>query len=125
MHASLIADCRLLHYLLTMPKPERHVLVCLNERPPGNPKGSCAEKGSEDLFDRLKAMVKDRGMAKRVIVNRTSCLKHCSQGITVAVHPDNVWYARVTQDDLPEIVESHLEQGTPVERLFMPDIPWE
>ena len=41
-----------------MPKPERHVLVCLNTRPPGNPKGSCGEKGSEALFDALKSMVK-------------------------------------------------------------------
>ena len=66
----------------TVPKPERHVLVCLNTRPPGNPKGSCAEKGAEALFDRLKAMVKERGLGERVIVNRTSCLKHCSRGIT-------------------------------------------
>jgi (2Fe-2S) ferredoxin len=108
-----------------MPKPERHLLVCTNARPPGNPKGSCGEKGSEDLFDRLKSMVKDRGLARRVIVNRTSCLKHCSRGITVAVYPDNVWYARVTAEDLPEIVESHLESGRPVERLFVDDIPWE
>jgi len=108
-----------------MPKPEHHVLVCLNARPPGNPKGSCAEKGSEEVFDRLKAMVKERGLGARVIVNRTSCLKHCSRGITMAVYPENVWYSRVTAEDLPEIVESHLELGKPVERLFMDDIPWE
>ena len=108
-----------------MARPERHVLVCLNARPPGNPKGSCGEKGSEDVFDRLKSMVKERGMGSRVIVNRTNCLKHCSRGITVAVYPDNVWYSRVTAADLPEIVESHLQNGRPVERLFMEDIPWE
>lgn len=108
-----------------MPKPERHVLVCLNARPPGNPKGSCGEKGSPELFARLKALVKERGLTSRVIVNSTSCLKHCSRGITVAVYPENVWYSGVTQDDLPEIVDSHLQQGQPVERLFMPDIPWE
>lgn len=108
-----------------MPKPERHVLVCLNARPPGNPKGSCAEKGSEEVFDRLKAMAKERGLGQRVIVNRANCLKHCSRGITVAVYPENVWYARVTPADLPEIVESHLENGRTIERLFMEDIPWE
>ena len=108
-----------------MPKPEHHVLVCLNARPPGNPKGSCAEKGSEEVFDRLKSMVKERGLGQRVIVNRTNCLKHCSRGITVAVYPDNVWYARVTAADLPEIVEAHLENGRPIERLLMEDIPWE
>jgi len=108
-----------------VPKPERHVLVCLNQRPPGNPKGSCAEKGAEALYDRLKAMVKDRGLGDRVIVSRTSCLKHCSRGITVAVQPDNVWYAGVKEADLEEICASHLEGGRPVLRLDMPDIPWE
>jgi (2Fe-2S) ferredoxin len=108
-----------------MPKPERHVLVCLNTRPPGNPKGSCGEKGSEPLFDRLKAMVKERGLGERVIVNRTNCLKHCSQGVTVAVYPENVWYAAVTEADLEEIFDQHLKNGRPVERLQMPDIPWE
>ena len=108
-----------------MPKPERHVLVCLNRRPPGNPKGSCAEKGAEQLYDRLKALVKDGPLRDRVIVNRTSCLKHCSRGITVAVYPDNVWYAGVQEADLEEICASHLDGGRPVARLDMPDIPWE
>lgn len=108
-----------------MAKPERHVLVCLNVRPPGNPKGSCGEKGSEEAFDTLKRMVKERGLGDRVIVSRTNCLKHCSRGITLAVYPDNVWYAGVRTSDLDEILTSHLVEGRPVERLFMPDIPWE
>ena len=108
-----------------MAKPERHVLVCLNVRPPGNPKGSCGEKGSEEVFDTLKRMVKERGLGDRVIVSRTGCLKHCSRGITLAVYPENVWYSGVRTSDLDEIIASHLVEGRPVERLFMPDIPWE
>jgi len=108
-----------------MARPERHVLVCLNTRPPGNPKGSCGEKGSEEVFDTLKRLVKERGLAGQVIVNRTNCLKHCSRGITVAVYPDNVWYGKVQVSDLEEILAAHLVGGRPVERLIMPDIPWE
>ena len=108
-----------------MPKPERQVLVCVNSRPPGNPKGSCAERGSQALFDGLRALLKDRGLDKRVMLNRTYCLKHCSRGPVLAVQPDNVWYAGVAEADLPEICASHLEGGRPVERLLMPDIPWE
>jgi (2Fe-2S) ferredoxin len=108
-----------------MPRPERHVLVCTNTRPPGNPKGSCGEKGSEALYARLKDMLRERGLRATVIVSRTSCLKHCSRGITVAVYPDNAWYGSVREEDLEEICSSHLEGGRPVERLAMPDIPWE
>jgi (2Fe-2S) ferredoxin len=107
-----------------MAKPERHVLVCLNSRPAGHPKGSCAEKGSEALLDRLKAIVKQGPLAERVIVNRTNCLKHCSRGVAVAVYPENVWYGGATEADAPEIAES-LEHGRFIERLAMPDIPWE
>jgi (2Fe-2S) ferredoxin len=108
-----------------VPKPTHHVLVCTNNRPPGNPKGSCGEKGAEALFDALKARVRGDGLDDRIIVNRTSCLKHCSHGMTVAVQPDNVWYGGVTPQDLEEIVESHLKGGRVVDRLGMPDIPWE
>jgi (2Fe-2S) ferredoxin len=108
-----------------LPKPEKHVLVCTNARPPENPRGSCGAKGAEDVFNRLKALVAERGLAGRVMVTRTGCLKHCSRGVAVAVHPENVWYTGVTVADLEEIVTSHLTAGHPVERLLMPDIPWE
>ena len=108
-----------------MPKPRHHILVCTNQRPADNPKGSCGPKGADDLVDRLKDLARESGLRDQVIVNRTSCLKHCSQGVTVAVQPDNVWYAKVTAEDLPEICREHLEGGRPVARLLMPDIPWE
>jgi (2Fe-2S) ferredoxin len=108
-----------------MPKPERHVLVCLNTRPAGNARGSCGQRGSEEVFTRLKAMVAERGLDRRIMVSRTGCLKHCSHGTTMAVYPENVWYAGVTLQDLDEIVTSHLVAGRAVERLLMPNIPWE
>jgi len=77
------------------------------------------------MVDRLKDLAREKGLRDLVIVNRTSCLKHCSQGVTVAVQPDNVWYARVGEVDLEEICREHLEGGRPVTRLLMPDIPWE
>ena len=94
------------------------MLVCLNARPPENPKGSCAQKGSEAVFERLKALVKEQGLGDRVIVSRTNCLKHCSHGVTVAVYPDNVWYGGVQEADLKEILESHIRDGKPVARLI-------
>lgn len=108
-----------------MPTPERQILVCVNSRPPGHPRGCCSERASQGLFDRLKALLRERGLDRRVMLNRTYCLKHCSRGPVLAVQPDNVWYAGVDAGDLDEICSSHLERGQPVERLLMPDIPWE
>jgi len=106
-------------------KPVRQILVCLNQRPAGNPKGSCADKGSEDLLSALKTAVAERGLKEQVMVVGTRCLKHCSQGSTLALQPENVWYAKVTRADVDEICDAHLHGASVVERLLMPDIPWE
>jgi (2Fe-2S) ferredoxin len=70
-------------------------------------------------------MLREQGLDGQIMVSRTSCLKHCSRGVTVAVQPDNVWYAKVGPDDLEELCASHLQGGRPLARLLMPDIPWE
>jgi (2Fe-2S) ferredoxin len=108
-----------------MPVPERQVLVCVNARPAGHPKGSCGEKGSKELYDKLKSMMRERGLHAHAMAQSTSCLKHCSQGIVVAVQPDNQWYANVKPEDLEELCARHLEKGERIDRLQMPDIPWE
>jgi len=109
-----------------MPTPEIQILVCTNERAPDQRKPSCGPRGSMDVYHRFKDRVKELGIRDQVMVVRTGCLKHCSQGITVAIWPYNLWYRRVTVDDVEEILErSVLGKGGEVERLRMPDIRWE
>ena len=36
-----------------MPKPSYHILVCTNSRPPGHPRGSCGENGSNTIFENV------------------------------------------------------------------------
>lgn len=100
--------------------------MCVNDRPPGARKPSCAPRGGLDVYRRFKDRVRELGVRERVMVNRTGCLKHCSRGITIAIWPYNIWYARVTADDVDEILErTVLGGGAVIERLTMPDIPWE
>lgn len=100
--------------------PEIHILVCTNERPPGNPKGSCAERGSVGLYDAFRREVEARGLRGRVLVNRTNCLKPCEFGPTVVVHPMGAWYGGVKPEDTAEILEAAL-CGEQVERLRLPE----
>jgi len=104
-----------------MPRPKRHLLICSNNRGPAHPRGSCGEKGGEQLVGRMKDLIKEKGLKDEILVSRTGCLKHCSLGVTAAVYPDNVWYQRVSEADLEEICFSHLASGTPVDRLLLPD----
>ena len=101
------------------PHLERHVFICTNLREPGNPKGCCADKGAEDVRDAFKKLVHEHGLKKRVRANAADCLDQCARGVTVVVYPEQVWYGGVTAADVPEIVQSHLVDGVPVDRLRM------
>ncbi|MGE5187327.1 MAG: (2Fe-2S) ferredoxin domain-containing protein [Acidobacteriota bacterium] len=106
-----------------MPSFQRHVFVCINERPADDPRGCCKAKGGVEVRDRLKKELKARGISKIVRANNAGCLDQCARGVSVVVYPEQVWYGGVTVDDVAEIVESHLVNGKIVERLLMPDQP--
>jgi (2Fe-2S) ferredoxin len=104
-----------------MPPPFRkHVFVCLNDRGPGHPRGSCAQKGSEALHQAFKAALKDRGLDVDIRANKAGCLDNCERGCSVVVYPEGIWYGRVRPEDVEEIVEEHLVNGRVVKRLLMP-----
>jgi (2Fe-2S) ferredoxin len=101
------------------PHYERHVFVCVNRREPGNPKGSCAEKGGDAVRDELKRLLHERGLKGQVRANAAGCLDQCARGVCVVVYPEQVWYGGVKAEDVPEIIEQHLVGGVPVDRLRM------
>ena len=100
-----------------MPPFERHVFVCVNRRPDGHQRGCCAAAGGEALRDRLKVAVKNAGLKGRVRVNAAGCLDLCERGAVAVVYPEGVWYGEVRDDDVDELVQEHLIEGRPVERL--------
>lgn len=105
--------------LTRMPQRERYIFVCINRRPEGHEKGSCAARGSEAVYEALKEQLKARGLAKlQARVCATSCLDQCSGGVTILVEPDHYFYGRVTESDVPEIVAA-IAKGERVERLIM------
>ena len=106
-----------------MPSFQRHVFVCINERPADHPKGCCKAKGGVEVRDRLKAELTSRGISKLVRANNAGCLDQCEHGVTVVVYPEQVWYGGVTVDDIPELVDKHLVGGEAVERLMIPNQP--
>lgn len=100
-----------------MPPFVRHLFVCENQRPPGHPRGCCADKGGAGLKKALKQAVGEAGLSGQVRVNTAGCLDACEVGASVVVYPEQVWYGHVTPADVAEIVASHLVAGRPVERL--------
>lgn len=104
----------------TDPKPyyEAHVFCCTNRRPAGHPRGSCADKGSEELRDYMKSQAKALGL-KNVRINSAGCLDRCELGPTVVIYPEGVWYSAPTRQDIDEILQTHLVEGGRVDRLML------
>jgi (2Fe-2S) ferredoxin len=106
-----------------VPSFQRHVFVCINERPADHPKGCCKAKGGVEVRDCLKKELSARGISKLVRANNAGCLDQCEHGVTVVVYPEQVWYGGVTVDDIPELVDKHIVGGEAVERLMIPNQP--
>lgn len=94
-----------------------HVFFCINQRDNGQP--CCADKGAAAMRDYAKARIKALKLDGRgqVRINQAGCMDRCSQGPTIVVYPEGVWYRYAGQSDIDEIIEEHLRHGRPVERL--------
>jgi (2Fe-2S) ferredoxin len=104
-----------------MTRYERHIFVCINERPQGHPKGCCLEKGSSKVRNLLKAELRKRGLANRVRANNAGCLDACEYGVSMVIYPDGIWYGGVTVEDVQEIIDRTVLKGEVIQRLVMPD----
>ncbi len=91
--------------------------MCVNERPEGG-KGSCAGRGSQAVLFALQSGLSEHPeLWASVSVTATGCLGPCTEGPTLVVYPEGVWYAGVRAEDVAEIVREHMVGGRPVVRL--------
>ena len=105
---------------LSMSYYKHHVFVCTNKRQNGEP--CCQDYDSQQARDYLKKRAKEMNMHGKgqCRINSAGCLDRCEQGPVMVVYPEEVWYTWVDQEDLDEILESHLVNGQTVERLRLP-----
>ena len=96
--------------------PEVRIQVCGHRRRAGHPRGSCGEKGGQQLFEAFQEAVEKRGLGEKVQVTSSKCLKACAFGPTVLVNPLGVWYGHVQLTDVSEVLEAALE-GKQIARL--------
>ena len=93
----------------TVREYDAHVLVCRG--------GDCKKRGSKDIRKSFKEELRGRGMVGAVRTDSVDCLGLCKHGPNAVVYPGGTWYLGLTERDVPEIVERHLEGGEPVKHL--------
>jgi (2Fe-2S) ferredoxin len=101
---------------------EYHVFVCTGK--------SCSAVGSAEVLDAFGRELKARGLQYgkqkkgcnpngSVVLTECASVGFCAIGAAVMVYPDGVWYAQVRATDVAEIVEEHIVNRRPVERLAL------
>ena len=90
---------------------QRHVFVCTSG-------STCPTQGDTEGFVKyLRGEMARAGLHVEIRINKSGCFSQCGNGPMLVVYPENVWYASVRAEDLPEIVQAHILGGAPVERL--------
>ena len=97
-----------------------HLIFCTNIKE--NHKKCCGGAGGSDMYiyakNKLKAMklIKPGG----VRVTSAGCMGRCAIGPVLVIYPEAVWYTYQTQNDIDEIIQTHVMQGGLVNRLLLP-----
>ena len=98
---------------------KHHIFFCNNVRNDG--KQCCSVNGAKELY----RYAKDQCRANSTLgkgqfgVSESRCLGRCENGPVAVVYPDNIWYQYIDEEDVDEILKSHLEDGKVVERLVI------
>lgn len=101
----------------TTPYFAHHVFFCCNQRPEGE--SCCNNLGATALRnyakDRIRAL--KLNTPGKVRINLAGCLDRCDAGPVLVIYPEGVWYTFIDQEDIDEIIDSHIVAGIPVPRL--------
>lgn len=90
-----------------MPSVRRHVFVCTAE--------PCAGNGAEATYRALKKRAKHIPGVDGVWVNRSGSVGGCQYGPMVVIYPEGVWYMRITEDKVDELIQRHFVEGELIE----------
>ena len=88
---------------------EKHILICHGT--------GCTSSKSPEILKKFRQIIEEKKI-ENVRVIQTGCFGLCAKGPVVIIRPEDTFYAMVTPDDCEEIIESHIINGKPVERLL-------
>lgn len=97
---------------------QKHIFVCTNQRKEGERK-CCGEVHGLALVAAFKKKIKELQLPVPIRAQRSGCLDACDYGPSVVVYPEGIFYGNVQLQDVYEIVEQHIKNNKPVERLII------
>lgn len=96
---------------------DKHIFICVNQRAAGAARKSCGEAHGLEIVDAFKKQLKALNLPIKLRAQKAGCLDICDFGQTIAVYPEGVFYVGVELTDVDEIINEHIVNNRPVERL--------
>ena len=81
----------------------------------------CLALGAEKVIIAFRKAIKEQGLDKKVDIRVTGCPGFCERGPLVIIKPQNIFYQRVTVEDIPEIVSETIGKGKIIDKLLYTD----
>lgn len=82
----------------------------------------CVATGTPKVRDALKAELEKHGLADEIKIVLTGCNGFCAEGPVMLVYPEEIFYQKLTVEEIPKLVEEHFLKGRPYEKLMFKDI---
>ena len=80
--------------------------------------GGCIACGSINVKNELEKKLLEKNLGNKFLVKGTGCLGPCSKGPAILMKKSDIFYENVQIADIDALIESHLMNGEPVERLL-------
>jgi (2Fe-2S) ferredoxin len=98
---------------------KKHIFVCENIRPENSPKGCCFRKDGPKIRSLLKEKLANKGLHKTYRINSAGCLGVCEHGAALVIYPQSIWYGKVSEKDVDEIIDESILGENQIDRLLI------
>ena len=93
-----------------MEKVRSHLMLCAGT--------GCVASGTAKVKEALERELAKKGLAEEIKIVLTGCNGYCAEGPVMAVYPEEIFYQKVTVEEVPTLVEEHFLKGRPYQKLM-------
>jgi NADH:ubiquinone oxidoreductase subunit F (NADH-binding)/(2Fe-2S) ferredoxin len=93
-----------------MEKVRSHLMLCAGT--------GCVASGTAKVKEALERELAKKGLAEEIKIVLTGCNGYCAEGPVMAVYPEEIFYQKVTAEEVPTLVEEHFLKGRPYQKLM-------